>query len=59
MRTREEIEQTINDIKVNINKCTKELSKAMIKGQNGKQHEYMNEIYELQRQEKLLRWVLN
>lgn len=59
MKTREDIEQTINNIKDKINKCTKELSRAMTKGQYGKQHEYMSEIGELQRQEQLLQWILN
>lgn len=52
MKSREEIEQAINDIKDKINKCTKELSKAMIKGQCSKQHVYTSEIGELQRQER-------
>lgn len=59
MKSKEEIKQSINNIKDKINKCTKELSRAMIKGQCSKQHECMNEIGELQRQEQLLQWILN
>lgn len=59
MRSQYEIESTMQDINNKIQQYTKDLSKAMKKGQYSKQNEYMSEISELQRQLRLLNWILN
>lgn len=59
MKNTQDIEIMIATIKNNINNYTKELSKAISKGSTYQQKNCMNEIGKLQKQEELLKWVLN